>query len=468
VKSSSLNRAISSSQQNLGRKDVDEILSRLTALKENFVTEAFSRKEEVQVAEKQETAQIEVSEPEKTEEKEEELQEELDNLEHSLEELNTSTQNLDETQQEVLKTEEFEIILENKLLPVLRIQFFKEVDYVLLKYISSLFFESYEAEGSNILVTGSEALIVLRKQGDELFALPRIQCDLEQIYTQLKKEDSNEVEEGEYTEIEEPKEEKIINHKEEDSSLDSLLGSYEEKDAPHDPVESHSPEEQKEEEPELEKVEEVQIEKSKEESLESQGIEKVREEEEVEETYLVYKDNQIKVYVNEESPILGEMIIESVPPKTQEELSESEMSYLFVFSKIFASILFESLEAHGTNIIWERSSSKMRIVPRYQEDGINLQWKGQQHKDSFLEQIKSKIHATLAQGIDPEQIKAQQPSSSQGNGQETQSQNTQSAPMNTGIKSGVPKFEELFTPERIDNTKKEKLEFLKKCIMSMP
>ena len=204
---------------------------------------------------------------------------------------------------------------------------------------------------------------------------------------------------NDYTQINEVSSQK--NKTPKDDSLDALLSDIEKKE--HDPTPKPNPNS----DPDtinIEKGDSIEIERKPPEIFNDE-ITIIKEESPqekqdnlVEETsssstnaYQIYQDDQIVVQLNQSSKVLGEILISHKSGKSYGELNESELSYISIFTKIFSSVLFETLQAHGTNVFWSTKEKSLHIVPRFQEDKLNFEWKPTQHSEEFLEQIKSKL-----------------------------------------------------------------------------
>ncbi len=402
VKSSNLNKVIKDPNKPLTKNKVQKVLNSLYEIRNNFLNEAFK------VLGKDLPKKDVIKSP-----REEVLVEIPEVIEESVEEVKESLK-FDPL---LFESQDFKITLSQDSTPYLIVEFKNSFNLILIKYLSSFLFESINSHGTNIIIENNKALIIPRFVNDStLPQLPQISnSNLDEIFSKIKKiQSSDEVEfkeeelkesidEKEKKEVEEFKEltsndlkrEKTLNKKEE--SLDSLLGSIDEKS--QDPTPKPDPKKD-EDKIILEKVDEkIELEKKEKNILESQGIEveKVDDSEkqndlETKSTNLtVYLDDQIHVYLNDKSKSFGEIIIEHNSGKSFSNLEESQISYLTIFTKIFGSILFETLQAHGTNIIWNSNDTKLHIIPRLQNDVLNLTWNPRKDSEEFLDQIKNKL-----------------------------------------------------------------------------
>ncbi|MBR9675742.1 HIT family protein [Candidatus Woesearchaeota archaeon] len=133
---------------------------------------------------------------------------------------------------------------------------------------------------------------------------------------------------------------------------------------------------------------------------------------------LIYED-EIVFCVLHEAPINpGHAIL--VPNKHTpifEELTDTEVEHLFNVANKVGTAIFETLGAHGTNILinngpgaaQEHAHLTINIIPRYENDDADLDWEPKTSKPEDLDQIKElitkssdKIFFASAQGAEPQ------------------------------------------------------------------
>lgn len=98
---------------------------------------------------------------------------------------------------------------------------------------------------------------------------------------------------------------------------------------------------------------------------------------------IVYEDERV-LCVSPKNPFcVGHLILYSkVVDKLFENLDSDNSSHIFQVASIAASACFEGLQAHGTNIVLKSGKCSdnpsellsVHIIPRWQDDGINLFW----------------------------------------------------------------------------------------------
>lgn len=115
---------------------------------------------------------------------------------------------------------------------------------------------------------------------------------------------------------------------------------------------------------------------------------------------VIYEDDKIKAYVENNSRSCGEIIISMNSGQKISNLNESDLSYLIIFSKVFSQVLFNEVNAHGSNMIFDYSSNKIRIISRDSKDDLtNLSWQLKESSDDFLEQVKNKLFSEMSKEV---------------------------------------------------------------------
>lgn len=122
------------------------------------------------------------------------------------------------------------------------------------------------------------------------------------------------------------------------------------------------------------------------------------------ETKKIYEDNTVIAMLSEKSAVPGHMIIapkkhhtifEQVPPETLANISN-------VANKL-SLILVQGLKVAGTNVIMNNGVSAgqkvphyfVDLIPRYENDGQDFSWQGNQADDSKLTELQEKITNVL-------------------------------------------------------------------------
>ncbi len=113
---------------------------------------------------------------------------------------------------------------------------------------------------------------------------------------------------------------------------------------------------------------------------------------------LIYEDEEIMAVMPKEQSMLGH--IEVFPKKHisgLENITDNLRKHLFLCASLGATAVFEGLGAHGTNIILSDTKTsgsdhlKVTVLPRKQDDGIDLMWKPKKIDDAEQKRIQGKI-----------------------------------------------------------------------------
>ncbi len=459
VKSSNLNRIINDPDKQLSKKDVDLVINTLTTLKYNFLKKAIDL---IDIDKKTKTSthidehDNNTLEDNYTDEINDQNQEETENeIKEYVNHTNTLNKTYDNEEEiKIFENENYLITLNNSSHPYILVKFHEKISYSMLSKLSIALFESSSCHGTNVIIENNTALILPRYANDNLFELPRIQSNIDNIYEKLKEQIKpeknhnndlsfqtyqNEIKENKKKENkfetynEEPEESSIvkndinedeiqdadyieINKKEDiikptlknkEDSLENLLSksnNYTEDITNH--TNKKTKNNDKIEIIESEPIEVEKIEKEKTQNLIKKDINNKEEEKDeiILETsddinntpFEIYSDENIRAYLCEETAVPGEMIIETKSGQKLSELNESDLSYISLFAKAFTGPIFDVKQAHGTNIIWNFDDNKIKIVPRFEDDQLtNFKWTPKTHSQDFLEQIKNKLLAHM-------------------------------------------------------------------------
>ncbi|MGM5484777.1 MAG: HIT family protein [Nanobdellota archaeon] len=110
---------------------------------------------------------------------------------------------------------------------------------------------------------------------------------------------------------------------------------------------------------------------------------------------MIYEDALLKADVAEKGLVEGHV---KVHPKTGkdylEDHAEEEIEHIFIVTSKIASSIFETLGAQGTNIIINNGLEDqltINIIPRFENDNIDFQWKAEQAKPENLDKVMKKL-----------------------------------------------------------------------------
>lgn len=117
---------------------------------------------------------------------------------------------------------------------------------------------------------------------------------------------------------------------------------------------------------------------------------------------VIFEDKDIKVFVDN----IAENSLRVVPNKhitIIEELSDDIFSYMMNVANKFATILFEKFQAQGTNLLIQNGTSagqeiphvSILVIPRKQDDKLDLEWKMEPASEDLLGDMEAKLIEAL-------------------------------------------------------------------------
>lgn len=429
LKSSNLNKTINNPSILLKKKDVLNIIDKLNKIKYDFLNGAFEElntnkfnendlKQENKVDVDNNIVDVEVLENSKNDNlnsKKQNLLNKLDTLFEKKSEINTNIKSKN-VSNKVFENEDLIIYFESSKIIYFFIKFKKEVNLIVLKDLSSILFDLIKAHGTNIIIEKDYVLILPRFNQDNLFELPKVQSSLDDVFNELKNDNKigektvnvnpmitqnskKQENERDYIQITNEKFSDKKSLKKKEDSLDNLL----EKQL-HDVEHTIKEKVDSDAKLEFEKNDDKVILELDEKNFANNPnieIEKNDDKDKVDfSKYLIYSDENIEVFLDENSKVLGQINIKSKKSDSFSSLNENDLSYLFIFSKIFSSILFDTIKIEGTNLIYDSNSNILKIIPRFNEDKLlNLTWKSLSHSDDFLEQLRNKLLLNMQDAI---------------------------------------------------------------------
>ena len=353
VKSSNLNNVIRDKNKDLNREKVENFLNELLELRSTFLNTAFDAiKKNKQTPPAQPTQENKESKTPLS--------------------FSTSTYTLSLQTQGGLHV---------------KLEFFEQVNYKQLRIISSIIFDELQVEGTTIIVEKNTAYIIPRTTNDQIIApLPQNKDD-KAVEESFKKLTATSIGEENYEENVEVKPDYISKYSDEES-LDNIISNYDRnaKNAPsHEEEESSSISVEKDDPISVEKKEQK---KPQEISIEREGDQ--------ENSSIFYQDEEIIAKGSSNASVFGQIDVMPHNNKSLNQLEETQFSYLFLFSKIFASTLFDVLQAHGTTIMWDTQDKAIKIIPRYKDDQVLQQWSGVEMDEQTLSEIQHQLLQKLS------------------------------------------------------------------------
>lgn len=122
-----------------------------------------------------------------------------------------------------------------------------------------------------------------------------------------------------------------------------------------------------------------------------------------EEADIIYEDDKVMAVLNLKPASPGQILLftkEHYP--IMEQVPDSEVTHVFKIANKLSTVLFETLNIQGTNIIVQNGTAagqfiphfSVNIVPRSENDGLNFQWEPKKLSKDELEtaQLQLKEH----------------------------------------------------------------------------
>ena len=125
------------------------------------------------------------------------------------------------------------------------------------------------------------------------------------------------------------------------------------------------------------------------------------------ESNVIYQDKHCVVAYGPMGVVDGHVkIFPKKPVKRLSDLPVKDSVYLFEMAGKIASILFEGLGAHGTNIICNDGvldkSLCVNVIPRFQGDNLNLEWHPKPGDRAKLDNVEKELRPQMQYiGVEP-------------------------------------------------------------------
>ncbi len=118
----------------------------------------------------------------------------------------------------------------------------------------------------------------------------------------------------------------------------------------------------------------------------------------------VYQDDKVLAVLDIRPATAGHILV--LPKKhysVMGQMNDEEVAYIFTIANKLASLLFETLQAEGTNIFVANGQIAgqtvdhvlVHVIPRFKDDGLQLTWASQEVEDAKLEDLKNKLSGKL-------------------------------------------------------------------------
>ncbi|MCC7574429.1 HIT domain-containing protein [Candidatus Woesearchaeota archaeon] len=111
---------------------------------------------------------------------------------------------------------------------------------------------------------------------------------------------------------------------------------------------------------------------------------------------VIIRDEELVVFFPEETIVEGELVVAPIHAfKTLEDIPEALIEKMFHVVNKMSSSLFDLLGCHGTNLLIQNGeiagqkseSLFIRIIPRFQDDSLQLKWDSSPSSPEDLENV---------------------------------------------------------------------------------
>ncbi|MGM5484015.1 MAG: hypothetical protein ACQER9_03815 [Nanobdellota archaeon] len=117
----------------------------------------------------------------------------------------------------------------------------------------------------------------------------------------------------------------------------------------------------------------------------------------LEDKNVVYNDQAVAVTCGDRNLNVGHLRVYSLIEGNIEKIEEDYLIHNATISSVISSIIFEGLKAEGTNIIINEENEVLctSVIPRFQNDGLNLMWEINQGNQEKIKDDAKKIKDNL-------------------------------------------------------------------------
>lgn len=113
---------------------------------------------------------------------------------------------------------------------------------------------------------------------------------------------------------------------------------------------------------------------------------------------MVYEDALIYAFMPKDGACIGHVVIKTKAAKQFLDCSSDEIMQMFSCASITSSMVYEGLQAQGTNLILQdgvqangENEVVLHVLPRKEGDGLNFLWAPQEFPPEKLEEIGGKL-----------------------------------------------------------------------------
>ncbi len=110
---------------------------------------------------------------------------------------------------------------------------------------------------------------------------------------------------------------------------------------------------------------------------------------------MVYEDTLVTAELPEDAATNGHVIVRPRRAVVRlSELPEEESAHLFLVASYAAAILFQGVQAEGTNIIINEDEERLtaHVVARRSDDGLDFRWEPLKLDEAAMKDVAERLH----------------------------------------------------------------------------
>jgi histidine triad (HIT) family protein len=116
---------------------------------------------------------------------------------------------------------------------------------------------------------------------------------------------------------------------------------------------------------------------------------------------ILLRDEDVVVLTPKNAVVKGHVIVAPVAEyRIIEEVPHLLLAKMFQIANKFSSVLFDTLHCHGTNILIQNGVAagqvnarfSINVIPRYEDDGLGLEWTAKQAESEKLDLAQAKFN----------------------------------------------------------------------------
>jgi len=127
---------------------------------------------------------------------------------------------------------------------------------------------------------------------------------------------------------------------------------------------------------------------------------------------MLYEDRFVRALLAPSAATTGHILVQPQEPiKRLSDLSADESSHLFLVASYTAAILFQGLQAEGTNIIVDEAGERVtaHVIARRSGDGLSFVWAPQKLEEAAMADIQERIRTKAGAPVKTAQKPAAEP-----------------------------------------------------------